>query len=256
MQTSTPVITTLRESNRRRERFEGSAEPMAKRPSRTSPAPVRSISCTVMLTDDQPLVAAALATLIASFDQCQVSLTTSDAMQLLAAAERSPPALAVIDVGMAQSFRVARALATRCPRTKVILLDEFRLDAHLQRAMDCGAAAYLTKCDGAADLLAAVSKVMAGGLYFPDLMPLPIGDPATAPQDGSSAHALSQLTRRELQVLTHLAEGLKVREIATVLEISPNTVENHKAHLMRKLGLHKNVELARFAMRHGLVADP
>jgi two-component system, NarL family, invasion response regulator UvrY len=67
---------------------------------------------------------------------------------------------------------------------------------------------------------------------------------------------LSLLTRRELQVLTHLAEGLKVRQIAKVLEISPNTVENHKAHLMRKLGLHKNVELARFAMRHGVVSDP
>ncbi|HVU86636.1 MAG TPA: response regulator transcription factor [Pirellulales bacterium] len=229
---------------------------MAKRPIRRKPAQSGSAKCTVMLADDQSLVAEGMATLIASFDQCQVSLVTSDAMQLLAAAERSPPSLVVMDAAMAQSFRAARALATRCPRTKVILLDEFRLDTHLQRAMDCGAAGYVTKCDASTDLRAAVSKVLAGGHSFPDLMPLPMADCISSnSKSGGAAHALPLLTRRELEVLSHLAEGLKVREIAKALGISPNTVENHKAHVMRKLGLHKNVELARFAVRHGLVAD-
>ncbi|HEY4310765.1 MAG TPA: response regulator transcription factor [Pirellulales bacterium] len=215
--------------------------------------------CTVMVADDQLMVAEGLARLLAAVEGCQIKLVTSDVLRLMSAAEDEPPGLVVIDTAMAQSLRVARALATRCPRTKVILLDEFRLEAHLQRAIDCGAAGYLTKCDAPADLTAAVRKVLTGALAFPGPLPipppLPPGAPNTETMKGNGPHGLSLLTRRELEVLTRLAEGLKVRDVARSLGISANTVENHKAHVMRKLGLHKNVELARFAIRHGLVSD-
>jgi DNA-binding NarL/FixJ family response regulator len=217
------------------------------------------VVCTVMVADDQSMVAEGLARLLAAVEGCQIKLVTNDVLRLMSAAEDEPPGLVVIDAAMAQSFRVARALATRCPRTKVILLDEFRLEAHLQRAIDCGAAGYLTKCDAAADLTAAIRKVLTGALAFPaplPLLPAPISDgPTPRATKGNGPHGLSLLTRRELEVLTRLAEGMKVRDVARSLGISANTVENHKAHVMRKLGLHKNVDLARFAIRHGLVSD-
>ena len=220
-------------------------------------ASAKSAVYTVMLADDQLIVAEALARMVGALDHCQMVLVTCDAMQLLASAEREPPVLVIIDAAMAQSFRAARALATRCPRTKVIMMDEFRLEAHLRRAIDCGVAAYLTKCDAPSDLAAAVLEVLAGGLFLPDPMP-PQPSPASARRPtapGNGPHGLSSLTRREIEVLTRLADGLRVSEVARVLSISPNTVENHKAHVMRKLGLHKNVDLARFAIRHGLVSE-
>ena len=212
---------------------------------------------TVMLADDQLIVAEAMARMVGVLDHCQIVLVTCDALQLLASAERQSPNLVVIDAAMAQSFRAARALATRCPRTKVLMIDEFRLESHLRRAIDCGVAAYLTKCDAPTDLAAAVHKVLAGGLFLPDPMP-PQHSPAssrTTTAPGNGPHGLSSLTGREIEVLTRLAEGLRVSEVARVLSISPYTVENHKAHVMRKLGLHKNIDLARFAIRHGLVSD-
>ncbi len=125
------------------------------------------------------------------------------------------------------------------------------MEAHLRRAIDCGVAAYVTKCDAPSDLAAAIHKVLAGGLFLPDLMPAQHLPPSARTTVGNGPHGLSSLTRREIEVLTRLAEGLRVSEVARVLSISPNTVENHKAHVMRKLGLHKNVDLARFAIRHG-----
>jgi DNA-binding NarL/FixJ family response regulator len=223
------------------------------------PAPSDASSLVrVMLADDQWIVAEALARLIGAEPGLTVTMVTSDAAQLLVAAERDPPTVALIDAAMAQSFRTARALATRCPRTKVIMLDEFRLDVHLHRAIDCGVAGYLTKCDAPADLTAAIAKVVAGGLSLPLLMPTNfrlMDRPQPAANVEKDATSLALLTPRELEVLARLAEGLKVADCARELKISPNTVENHKAHIMRKLGLHKNVDLARFAIRHGLVSD-
>jgi len=77
----------------------------------------------------------------------------------------------------------------------------------------------------------------------------------TAQKKEEERKALSQLTQREMEVLRLLADGHRVAECAAILNISGNTVENHKAHIMRKLGLHKIVDLVRFAVRHGVVSD-
>jgi DNA-binding NarL/FixJ family response regulator len=248
-----------------------------KRSAQTSrrPAPIkkRRRAGTVMIADDQRLVGEALAGLIAAAQPVGIAHVTTDAIDLLEAAKRDPPALAVIDAAMHQSFWVARSLAIHIPLTKVILIDDVSHDIQLQRARDCGAAGYVTKCDSRTDFIAALAQVMAsgqassqGGVAFshqggPELSPtaaehqitsISVDGPSTSGDVGPNP---SQLTTRELEVLALLAEGLRVSDCARVLGISPNTVDNHKARIMRKLGMHKTVELARFAILHGIVSD-
>jgi len=207
-----------------------------------------------MVADDQPLIAASLGQFLAVHCACRTTLLTTDMAQLLAAAEQDPPQLILIDACMAKAFRTVRTLSTHQPQIKIVLIDELRIEMNLRRAIDCGVSGYCTKCDPAAEILALIRKVLAGGVVLPQpAVPgtkLEIARPHT---DG--VQSLSLLTRREVEVLVRLAEGFRVAECAHLLGISPNTVENHKAHIMRKLGLHKNVELARFAIRHGLTTD-
>ena len=73
---------------------------------------------------------------------------------------------------------------------------------------------------------------------------------------GRTTGQVEGLTKREIQVLTHIARGLSVKEIATALNVSTKTVESHKANIMAKLDIHDRVLLARYAIREGLVSVP
>ncbi len=209
---------------------------------------------TAMIVDDQPLIAAMLGQLLFAQAACQTTLITSEVAELLRATEQGAPDLVLMDAGMAGAFRAIRALITHQPHVRVVLLDEFPSELNLRRAVDCGVSGYCAKSAAPAEFLAAIHTVLGGGVVLPE--PLPTGTKAvTAGAHVDGAQKLALLTRREIEVLTRLAAGSRVAECARLLGISPNTVENHKAHIMRKLGLHKNVELARFAIRHGLVTD-
>ncbi len=225
-----------------------------KLPRRVTASPANR-PATVMIADDQPLVLACLAMLVAAQPRCVVVAEMDDALRLLEAAEQSAPTIAIIDATMAQSVRVARLLAARCPQTKVVLLGETADDAQVRRAIDCGAAAYVTKAATPAEFSDTIARVVRGerGFFGP---PTPLVPSLSSPT-GTARQIPSPevLTARELEILAHLAAGSTVRDCAAQLSISPNTVENHKARIMRKLGLHKTVDLTRFAIRHGIVSD-
>jgi NarL family two-component system response regulator LiaR len=244
----------LKEPKSMRKRAKRSPQP-SRRP---VPVKKRRSAGTAMIADDQRLVGEAIAGLIGAEQSLMIVHVTSDAIDLLEVAKRDPPALAVIDAAMAQSFWVARSLAIHCPPTKVILIDDLCQDVHLQRARDCGAAGYLTKCDTRADFAAALAQIMAGRQAFSNQIVghQVSGTSVYVPTSASGADPTpALLTPREHDVLALLAEGLRVSDCARVLGISPNTVDNHKARIMRKLGMHKTVELTRFAIRHGIVSD-
>jgi DNA-binding NarL/FixJ family response regulator len=210
-----------------------------------------------MVVDDQLLVGEVLAQSVSAHQSFSVALVTCDALQALSAAERLRPAIVVIDATMPHAFRAARALAAHASRTRVLLLDDFPSEDQARRALGCGASGYLTKREPLDDFATALAHIAAGGQAFPK-------QPA-AKQDhkqnssfrrvaGVDEPSPAILTLRELEVLTHLARGLRVRECARALGISHNTVENHKARIMGKLGIHKTVELTRFAIHHGIVS--
>jgi DNA-binding NarL/FixJ family response regulator len=210
-----------------------------------------------MVVDNQLLVAELLARSVSALPGFSVALVTSDALQALSAAERVPTAIAVIDAAMPNAFRAARTLASHTSRTRVILLDEFPSEAHIRRALECGASGYSTKCEPWNDFAEALENIAAGGTAFPRLPAVEQGERQKLPyrrSGGEGEPSSALLTSRELEVLTHLARGLRVQDCARMLGISHNTVENHKARIMGKLGIHKTVELTRFAVRHGIVS--
>ena len=165
------------------------------------------------------------------------------------------PTILILDLVMPGlgGLEVTRRVSQNCPGTNIIILSIHANEAYVLEAMRSGASAYVLKDASPGDLVDAVRKVAAGGRY---LSP-PLSDRAVAAYVAKTAGAppgpLSSLTTRERTVLRLAAEGQSSAEIAAQLGISPRTAESHRAHLMRKAGLHNQTELLRFAMRHGIL---
>lgn len=121
---------------------------------------------------------------------------------------------------------------------------------YAMRALKLGAAGYVSKQSAAETLVTAINKVLAGGRYI---------SPALAEQlalnvSGGAADTVHEsLSNRELQVLKMIAMGLTAKEIGVELSLSEKTVATYRVRISEKMGLNSNVDLTRYAMRHGLV---
>jgi DNA-binding NarL/FixJ family response regulator len=127
----------------------------------------------------------------------------------------------------------------------VVVLAPFTEPAYAARAIGAGAHGYVAKSAAPEELIKAIRTVTRGEQVSP-----PGVDKLLAAGDG---HLASALTARETQVMEMLARGMTNREIAHDLDISINTVDTHRGHVLKKLALRNNAELARFAVKHGYV---
>ena len=121
-------------------------------------------------------------------------------------------------------------------------------DAHIAtEAVRAGASGYVLKHSAGEELVTAIEQVLQGHTY---LTPLVVGD-VVAGLAGPAA--VVELTGRQREVLRLIVEGRRMKEIATILNLSPRTVETHKYELTRALGVRSTAELVRYAIEHKLV---
>jgi two-component system, NarL family, response regulator NreC len=175
------------------------------------------------------------------------------------AMEQYEPDVVIVGLGAkhSPSWAAIRALCIQRPDACLLILDETVRTGNIRIALSLGLRGYWTKHSTFSQIAEAAGRLAAGehsfcpevdrylfrtqhGLYY---HPAHTGSP------------LRMLTPREIDVLTLLAQGLTLKQCSQQLGIAVNTVDNHKTRLMRKLGLHKNVELARLAVREGLVEE-
>lgn len=124
----------------------------------------------------------------------------------------------------------------------------------MQQALDVGAAGYVTKMESPQTVVGAIRTAAAGGVYFsPDVQKRIVLDSNGPRLADSGTSGLTRLTRREIDVLQNIALGLSKKQIAKLLSISVNTVDNHTNHLMAKLNIHDRVALTRWAIKERLV---
>jgi two-component system response regulator NreC len=211
---------------------------------------------TIALADDHNLVRQALRTLLETESDFAVVGEASDGLSAVQVVERFGPAILVADLMMPglNGTEVARQVVRRYPQTRVILLSMHVNEAHVMEALRNGASGYVRKDANAADLIRAIREVAAGHLY---LSP-PFSDKAIEAYRKRAEEAAidpyTSLSEREREVLHLAAEGLGNTEVGGRLGISPRTVETHRANVMRKLGLHRQMDLVRYALRRGIVS--
>lgn len=210
----------------------------------------------LLIVEDRPLCCEALAMLFQARADVDVVGAVHRVTPAIRLARESPPDVVLMDAMLPnrRAFRAARVILTQCPPTRLILLDEELCDAHVFEAIRVGAMGYWTKNASSREIAEAVHCVAGGQYAFcPAVRPLLTftrGGPHFRP--GSRSKVLGKLSQREAEVLAQLAEGLTVKQCAQRMGLAFSTVDNHKARLMKKLGVHRSVELVRLAVREGV----
>lgn len=166
------------------------------------------------------------------------------------------PRIAIVEIDLEgrSGFELAGDLAMRQRDTRVIFYSNGAPDIYIEQALRSKAAGFVLKTDSLANLLNAVQAVAKGGTFFSESIRDRISiDSATGNTQAQFESRLTQLSERQLEVLRNLAHGLSVKDVARKMHISVKSVDSHKYRIMQSLGIHDRVDLARYAIREGLV---
>jgi DNA-binding NarL/FixJ family response regulator len=173
-------------------------------------------------------------------------------------AKELKPDLAVVDISLPDinGVQVTSEMRSILPDTSIMIVSMHSKIDYIAEAFQAGATGYVAKDSASDRLIQGIESVLKGD-YFLDssvshqvvekLMNFPVKDAKITDADYGS------LTPREQEVMRLLAEGSAPKEIADKLCISPKTVENHRANIMKKLDIHSTMELVRYAARLGLI---
>ncbi|NNC39205.1 MAG: response regulator transcription factor [Acidimicrobiia bacterium] len=209
----------------------------------------------VLLADDHVLVRDMLDERLSREGMDIVGLATSGEHAVELAGTHLPD-VAVLDIDMPgiSAFTAARQVRAVSPATRVLFLSAFVHDRYVDQALAAEASGYLTKGEPPEAIVEAIRKVYNGRTSFSRaVLERIVIDPDGARLGIGSKTRCGLLTDREQEILSYVARGLPQKQIARLAGISVKTVQHHIMHLMEKLEIHDRVELARFAIREGLV---
>ena len=204
----------------------------------------------VLLADDHTLVLGALEKLVS--EECEVVGQVSDGRALVAAAEELKPDVIVLDISMPllNGVEAARQIKQKLKNVKLVFLT-MNEDADLAaEAFRAGASAYLLKRSATSELPLAIREVMQGRSYVTPLVTEGLVESLLQPEPRKPAH---ELTPRQREVLQLLAEGRSMKEVASVLNLTPRTVAFHKYRMMERLDIKTTAELVQFAIREHIL---
>lgn len=209
------------------------------------------VGTTVVLADDHAIVREGFAALC-EVNGMRVLGQCSDgpaAVELILAKQ---PDFVILDLHMPgmTGIEVIRRLRISGCVSKLMILSISRDDKPVIEALRAGADAYLLKDGPARHLLEAISYVRDGGQYVSPL--LKGAGLFTRPEASAPDDPLAALSPREMEVFSYLVKGMRAKDIAELLRISPKTVDTYRATLMRKLNVHDIVGLVKFAIERNL----
>jgi two-component system response regulator DesR len=200
------------------------------------------VSIRLLIADDQALVRGAMAALLDLEPDLEVVAEVGRGDEVIDAARKSKPDVALLDVEMPglDGIEAATALRTAVPGVRVLMVTTFGRPGYLRRAMEAGAAGFVVKDTPATQLADAVRRVHQG---------LRVVDPSLAAE--TLVAGTSPLTGRESDVLRAAREGGTVADIAKELHLSEGTVRNHLSAAIGKTGARTRAEAARIAIDNG-----
>ena len=214
---------------------------------------VVSATLRVLIGDDHRIVREGLKQVLADAPDVQVAAeaqTGPEVLQQVADLKgRDGLDLVLLDIALPgmDGLDVLQTLKREHPRLPVLMLSTYPEKQYAVRCIKLGASGYLNKSADPDDMLAAVRKVAAGGVF---LTPSTAEALAAAVGQRSAQAGPEALSHREHQVYRLLTQGLTVSEIGAQLGLAPNTVSTYRVRILEKTGTKNDVELALYAQRH------
>jgi len=208
----------------------------------------------VLVADDGALVRAGFRSVLHTFPGVEVVAEAADGAEALELIARHQPQVVLMDISMPRlnGLEALERISKEFPNVRVIIVSMYTSAEFMVYALRAGAAGYLTKNSSPAELELAVRAAARGDSYLSPVMAKFVTSDYVKRVEPASP--LERLTSRQREILQLIAEGHSSKEIAKTLELSVNTVEAHRTHLMKALDIHDIAGLVRFAIRTGLVS--
>ena len=207
----------------------------------------------VLLADDHKIVVEGLRNLLEP--EFELVGTVEDGRALVAAAAELRPDVIVADISMPllNGIEAARQIKKADSGAKIVFLTMHPDVTYATRAFEAGASGYVLKHSAPSELVTAIREALKGRTY---VTPMIAKDVLQSFMDRSHKRedAVHKLTPRQREILQLVTEGRSAKGIASLLNVSPRTVEFHKYRMMEDLGLRTNAELIQFAIKHGLAS--
>ena len=186
----------------------------------------------------------------------EVIAEAGDGREAVRLAEQHKPDVAILDVAMPllNGIEATRQIKRRVPGTRVLVLSMHADEAYVTQILQAGATGYLLKDSADIDLLKAVGEAAKGKSFFsPAIAKVMLDDYVRQLADKGVTDRYEALSEREREIFQLIAEARTNKEIAALLNVSPSTVETHRAHIMEKLDLHSAAEIVLYAVRRGVI---
>jgi len=202
----------------------------------------------IIVADDHELVRSGIKALLSMVKGVEVIAEASDGLELIQLTESLNPDIVLTDISMPRMDGISAIvhLHVSRPKVRLVVLSMYDSADFIKRAVASGACGYLLKDTPPAERGVAIERIMAYGDYF---------SPAISSRllATSEPSAKEQLTERQVEILTLLAQGLSSKEIGYKLDLSSKTVDVHRARIMERLHINDLASLTRYAIRLGLI---
>jgi len=207
----------------------------------------------ILLAEDQVLVRQGLKMMIETDPELLVNGEAENGKEAIALCEKYSFNLAVLDIRMPEmtGLEAMRVMRRQWPEMKILILTTFNDEDYALEALKNGANGYMLKNADAEELIRSIRSCLKGGLTIEDQVAAKVL-PALM-QKEIQTHIDSSLTKREIEIITRVGQGLSNKEIAEELFLSIGTIKNHISIILDKLELRDRTQLAIYAIRHNIV---
>lgn len=213
------------------------------------------MTVTILLVDDHPMIRQGLRNLLQGETNLKVIDEAADGLEALQKIKHCRPDILIVDVVLPNlnGLEVIHQVRKVSPVTRVIVFSMQGAEPYVVEALKAGALGYILKDAGPAEILNAIQSVLQGEQYLsPALSERLAAGGCNTEADRSDLY--QTLTMREREVFQMAAKGKTSTEIGEILSISPRTVEIHRNHILKKLGLRNQSELIRYAIKRGILS--
>ena len=204
----------------------------------------------ILIVDDHAMLREGLKQVVATLPQTPETGEAESGQEAIARLREQKWDLMVLDISLPDrnGLDVLKQVKILYPKLPVLILSMHGEAEFAVRAFRAGASGYLTKRTARTELLDAIQQILNGKRYI---------TPAVAEQllvdsGGDDRRALEVLSDREFQVMTMIASGLRIKDVATQLGVSAKTVSTHRTNILAKLHLQSTADLIRYAISRGL----
>ena len=208
----------------------------------------------VIIADDHQILAEGLRSLLEP--EFELIASVENGRDLVTKTKEMRPDVVIADISMPllNGIDAAQQILNDNPRARIIFLTMHADMAYAAEAFRVGAAGYVLKKSAAAELVTAIQEVLKGGVYVTPAIAKAMMRDAFSGRVSKAARPGASMTPRQREVLQLVAEGHSIKEIASILGLSPKTVEFHKYRIMEVLDIRTTAQLTQYAVKHGVVS--